>query len=204
MGGVARRRHIPYWMVKISSLPSESGDSTGSRATDWREEWWVRGAGRAPLRLLGSCAGSPRYPWRTFPIFSMWFRKRSRGRAPVDGRKRRRRASGGPTDVTVTRGFSGTPSAGILSAGHRLAGRKCPMDDHPGYIRGGSGSNAVRSRFFVSVKPLSAPPSPRLVARALHCAVPGPWRRRPPRSAAREEALGRDTFAGPEGAGGVL
>ena len=67
---------------------------TGSRATDWREEWWVRGAGRAPLRLLGSCAGSPRYPWRTFPIFSMWFRKRSRGRAPVDGRKRRRRASG--------------------------------------------------------------------------------------------------------------
>ena len=24
------------------------------------------------------------------------------------------------------------PSAGILSAGHRLADRKCPMDDHPG------------------------------------------------------------------------
>ena len=43
-------------------------------------------------------------------------------------------------------GFSGTPSAGILSAGHRLAGRKCPMDDHPCYIRGGR----VQMRYVVA------------------------------------------------------
>ena len=191
----------PYPILdgEISSLPSESGDCSGSRAHRLARGVVGAGSGAGTSPSSGVLRGFSQVPaWRTFPIFSMWFRKRSRGRsrAPVDGRKRRRRASGGPTDVTHHEGFFRHP-LGWHPLGRASAGGPEMPDGRP--LRGGSGSNAVRGRFFVSVKPCQGLCRRGSLLGPSTVPSPAPWRRR-----RREVALGCDTFAGPEGAGGVL
>ena len=66
--------------------------------------------------------------------------------------------------------------------GRASAGGPEMPDGRP--LRGGSGSNAVRGRFFVSVKPCQGLCRRGSLLGPSTVPSPAPWRRRPPRSAA--------------------
>ena len=99
---------------------------------------------------------------------------------------------------------------GVFQAPPRLASSRQGIGWRAGNARwttttGRVGFKCGTWSFFRLGEALSGPLSPRLVARALHRAVPGPLAAAPPAfGRGREVALGCDTFAGPEGAGGVL
>ena len=166
--------------------------------TDWREEWWVRGAGRAPLRLLGSCAGSPGARLAYFSHLLDVVQEEKPREKPRTRRWPEEEAPsiGGSDGRDTTRGFFRHP-LGWHPLGRASAGGPEMPDGRP--LRGGSGSNAVRGRFFVSVKPCQGLCRRGSLLGPSTVPSPAPWRRR-----RREVALGCDTFAGPEGAGGVL